>query len=52
MRFHFLSGCCTSTWTNAPVSFSSSQGAVVSQALSRTMTSFQRIDWPGCSDTV
>jgi hypothetical protein len=52
MRAQRLSGCCTSTWTNAPVSFSSSHGAVASQALSRTITSFQRIDCPGCSDTV
>jgi hypothetical protein len=40
-------GCCTSIWTKAPVSFSSSQGAVVSQARKRTITSFQRTDWPG-----
>jgi hypothetical protein len=40
-----------STWTNAPVSFSSSHGAVVSHARSRTITSFQRTDWPGCNET-
>jgi hypothetical protein len=39
-----LSGFCTSTWTNAPVSFSGSHGAVASQARKRTITSFQRID--------
>jgi hypothetical protein len=44
-------GCCTSTWTNAPVSFSSSQGAVVSQARKRTITSRHLTDWPGCSVT-
>jgi hypothetical protein len=51
-RFQFLSGCWTSTWTNAPVSFSSSHGAVASHALSLTIMSFQRTDWPGWSDTV
>jgi hypothetical protein len=33
----------------APVNFSSSHGAVVSHARSRTITSFQRADWPGWS---
>lgn len=31
----------------APVSFSFSQGAVVSQARKRTIASFTRSDWPG-----
>jgi hypothetical protein len=31
----------------APVSCSSSHGAVFSQARSRTITSFHRTDWPG-----
>jgi len=47
-----LSGRCTSTWTNAPVSFSSSHGALASQARRRTITSFHRADWPGWSATV
>jgi hypothetical protein len=34
----------TSTWTKAPVNFSSSHGAVASHALSRTITSFHRAD--------
>jgi hypothetical protein len=46
-----LSGFCTSTWMKAPVSFSCSHGAVFSQARKRTITSFQRIDWPGCRVT-
>jgi hypothetical protein len=46
-RPHFLSARWTSTWTKAPVSFSASQGAVVSHARSRTITSFHRADWPG-----
>ena len=33
------------------MSFSASHGAVVSQARSRTITFFQRADWPGCSAT-
>jgi len=33
-----------STCTNAPVSFSSSHGAVASHARSRTIMSFQRTD--------
>jgi hypothetical protein len=37
----------TSSWTKAPVSFSLSHGAVVSQASSRTVASFRRTDWPG-----
>jgi hypothetical protein len=37
----------TKTFTKAPVSFSSSHGAVVSQARSWTITSFHRADWPG-----
>ena len=51
MRFQRRSGCCTSTWTKAPVSFSSSQGAVVSHARRRTITFFHRADWPGCNAT-
>jgi hypothetical protein len=35
------------TWTNAPVSFCASHGAVVSQARSRTITSLTRNAWPG-----
>jgi hypothetical protein len=50
-RFQLRFGCWTSTWTNAPVSFSNSHGAVVSQARRRTITSFHRTDWPGCSAT-
>jgi len=46
-RFQLLSGWRTSSWTNAPVSFSGSHGAVVSQARRRTIASFQRTDWPG-----
>jgi hypothetical protein len=42
-----LSGRWTSTWTNAPVSFSLSHGALASQARNRTMTSPARTDWPG-----
>jgi hypothetical protein len=37
----------TETWTKAPVSFSFSHGAVVSQARSRTSKSFHRADCPG-----
>jgi hypothetical protein len=47
-----LSARWTSTWTNAPVSFSSSHGAVVSHARRRTSRSFHRADWPGWSATV
>jgi hypothetical protein len=47
-----LSARSTSTWTKAPVSFSSSHGAVASHALSRTITSFHRADWPGWSAIV
>jgi hypothetical protein len=43
-RFQLLSGWRTSSWTNAPVSFSGSHGAVVSHARSRTIASFQRTD--------
>jgi hypothetical protein len=50
-RFQVLSGFCTSTCTNAPVSFSGSHGAVASHARSRTITSFHRADWPGCKVT-
>jgi hypothetical protein len=39
-----LSGRFTSSWTKAPVSFSSSHGAVASHARSRTITSFHRTD--------
>ena len=46
-RPQLSSGRWTLTWTNAPVSFSSSHGAVVSHARRRTITSFQRADWPG-----
>jgi len=44
IRPHFRSGRWTSTWTNAPVSFSASHGAVVSHARRRTITSFHRTD--------
>jgi hypothetical protein len=43
-RAHFRSVRCTSTWTNAPVSFSGSHGAVASHARSLTVMSFQRAD--------
>jgi hypothetical protein len=46
-RCQALSARCTSTWTKAPVSFSASQGAVVSHARKRTIMSFQRTDCPG-----
>jgi hypothetical protein len=42
-----LSSPSTSSWTNAPVSFCVSQGAVVSQARNRTITSPTRSAWPG-----
>jgi len=48
-RTQFPSGRSRSTCTNAPVSFSCSQGALVSQARRRTVTSFTRIAWPGFS---
>jgi hypothetical protein len=48
-RPQLLSGRCTLNCTKAPVSFSSSQGADVSHARSRTITSFHRADWPGLS---
>jgi hypothetical protein len=51
IRPQLLSGRRTSTWTKAPVNFSSSQGAVASHARSRTMTSFHRTDCPGRSVT-
>ena len=37
----------TSSWTKAPVSFSLSHGAVLSQASRRTVASFSRTAWPG-----
>jgi len=37
----------TSSWTNAPVRLWTSQGAVVSQARSRTIASPTRSAWPG-----
>jgi hypothetical protein len=39
----------TSSWTKMPVSLCSSQGAVVSQARRRTITSSTRTAWPGRS---
>jgi hypothetical protein len=42
-----LSNCCTSTWTNAPVSCCGSHGAVVSQARRRITASPTRTAWPG-----
>jgi hypothetical protein len=47
MRRHLASAPLTSTCTNAPVSFCTSQGAVRSQARRRTITSPARSAWPG-----
>jgi hypothetical protein len=51
IRRQRLSVPSTSTWTKAPVSFSTSHGAVASHARSRTVMSFQRAACPGCSAT-
>jgi len=46
-RWNWPCGLRTSSWTKAPVSCCTSQGAVVSQARSRTITSPTRTVWPG-----
>jgi hypothetical protein len=48
-RWNWFCGLRTSTWTNAPVSGSCSQGAVVSHACTRTMTFSTRLPSPGRS---
>jgi hypothetical protein len=46
-RRHFPSVPSTSSWRKAPVSFSGSHGAVVSQARRRMIASFARTAMPG-----
>jgi hypothetical protein len=46
-RRYFLSAPCTSSCRKAPVSFSASHGAVVSQARKRTIASPTRTAIPG-----